>query len=59
MTAGILIKWLADVIYPHTKGNPAALILDAYSAHWTDYRWYSWGKRSLTKEIREIELTKG
>jgi len=34
--AAIIVRWLHDVIAPYTHGNPAALILDDYNAHWTE-----------------------
>jgi len=36
INAGIVIRWLEDVIKPYLKGSAGALILDDYQAHWTD-----------------------
>ncbi len=33
---GIMLRWLEDVVRPHTQGAPAALLLDSYTAHFTD-----------------------
>jgi hypothetical protein len=31
-----MLKWLNDVVQPYTHSRPAALIMDSYTAHWTD-----------------------
>jgi hypothetical protein len=31
----IMLEWLRDVVQPHTHSEPAALILDSYSSHFT------------------------
>jgi len=36
VNAGIIIRWLHDVVRPFTGGEPAALLLDDYTAHWTE-----------------------
>lgn len=32
---GIMLQYLKDVVEPYTRGQPAALIMDDYKAHWT------------------------
>ena len=36
INADIVVRWLHDVVLPHTGGAPAALLLDDYAAHWTE-----------------------
>jgi hypothetical protein len=36
INAGIIIRWLSEVVAPSTAGHAAALLLDDYHAHWTD-----------------------
>lgn len=36
MNAGIMVRWLHDVVRPYTNEEPAALLLDDYAAHWTE-----------------------
>lgn len=35
INAGIMLLWLEDVIKPFLHGEPGALLLDDYHAHWT------------------------
>jgi hypothetical protein len=38
INSAIIVRWLAEVVQPFTKSEPAALVmpLDDFAAHWTD-----------------------
>jgi hypothetical protein len=36
INAGIVVRWLHEVVAPYISGHAAALLLDDYHAHWTD-----------------------
>ena len=36
INSAIIVRWLAEVVQPFTKSEPAALVMDDFAAHWTD-----------------------
>lgn len=36
INSGIITRWLNDIVKPYLKGNPGALVMDDYAAHWTE-----------------------
>jgi hypothetical protein len=35
MTSSCMVQWLREIVQAYTRSRPAALILDAWKAHWT------------------------